>query len=103
MELPYRRTRRADSSAAGQDDRLGLPELGDRSCCCPAIPVVRVLIPPTSVRPQVDLLLCGRHYRASRAALAARGAMAIDEAGTVLNLTSVSNETQDAVVVTPRT
>jgi len=54
--------------------------LGDRACCCPASPVVRVLIPPTSARPHsVDLLLCGHHYRASRAALAAAGAMIIDD------------------------
>jgi hypothetical protein len=34
--------------------------------------VVRVLIPPAPARPHsVDLLLCGHHYRASRAALAA--------------------------------
>jgi len=49
---------------------------------------VRVLIPPTSVRPQVDLLLCRHHYRASRAALATRGAIAIDEAGAILDLAS---------------
>ena len=88
MELPHRRATPADWSAAGPDDRLGPRRLGDRSCCCPAIPVVRVLIPPTSVRPQVDLLLCRHHYRASRAALATRGAIAIDEAGAILDLAS---------------
>ena len=44
----------------------------DRACCCPAQPVVRVIMPPTPQRPHsVDLLLCGHHYRVSRPALAA--------------------------------
>jgi hypothetical protein len=89
MELPYRRADRFP----GRDDRPGPSRLADRSCCCPTLPVVRVLIPPTSVRPQVDLLLCRHHYRVSRAALAARGAIAIDETGAVLELASVSSET----------
>jgi len=47
----------------------------DRACCCPAQPVVRVIMPPTSgQRRPVDLLLCGHHYRVSRQALAATGA-----------------------------
>jgi hypothetical protein len=42
--------------------------------------VVRVLIPPAPARPHsVDLLLCGHHYRASCAALAAAGAMIMDD------------------------
>jgi hypothetical protein len=54
----------------------GPHDLGDRACCCPARPVVRILIPPASARPHsVDLLLCGHHYRASGAALAAAGAV----------------------------
>jgi hypothetical protein len=44
----------------------------DRACCCPAQPVVRVIMPPTAQRPHsVDLLLCGHHYRVSRQALTA--------------------------------
>ena len=40
----------------------GPPRLADRSCCCQATPVVKVLIPPSSARPHsVDLLLCGHH------------------------------------------
>jgi hypothetical protein len=47
----------------------------DQACCCPAQPVVRVIMPPTPKRPHsVDLLLCGHHYRISRQALAAAGA-----------------------------
>jgi hypothetical protein len=35
-----------------------------QSCCCPASPVVRVLLPPTRERPHyTDLLLCGHHLR----------------------------------------
>ena len=44
----------------------------DRACCCPAYPVVRVIMPPTAERRHpVDLLLCGHHYRVSRQGLAA--------------------------------
>lgn len=51
-------------------DSSAWPE--DRACCCPAQPVVRVIMPPTSKRQHsVDLLLCGHHYRVSRQALAA--------------------------------
>jgi hypothetical protein len=41
---------------------------------------VRVLIPPAPARRHsVDLLLCGHHYRRSCAALAAVGAVIIDD------------------------
>jgi hypothetical protein len=37
---------------------------------------VQLVMPPTQVRPHdTDLLLCGHHYRASRTALAAAGAV----------------------------
>jgi hypothetical protein len=46
--------------------------LEDHACCCPAQPVVRVIMPATPERRHsVDLLLCGHHYRVSRQALAA--------------------------------
>ena len=60
-----------------------VPDTGDTSpepppvaeyhaCCCPGRPVVRVIMPATAGRPRpVDLLLCGHHYRVSRAAIAA--------------------------------
>ena len=42
------------------------------ACCCPARPVVRVVMPSTATRPhRTELLLCGHHYRVSRRALAA--------------------------------
>jgi hypothetical protein len=57
----------------------------DRACCCPAPPVVRVMMPATATRPElVDLLLCGHHYRAGRAALRAAGAAVYDEQGALL-------------------
>jgi hypothetical protein len=72
----------ADTSARGSgrpppDDMLpGSPAWReDLACCCPAQPVVRVVMPPSTQRPHsVDVLLCGHHYRVSRRALAAAGA-----------------------------
>ena len=44
----------------------------DQADCCLARATVRVTMPPSQARPhQADLMLCGHHYRASRAALAA--------------------------------
>lgn len=46
------------------------------SCCCAAKAAVRVIMPPTQVRPhETDLLLCGHHFRASRGVLAAAHAV----------------------------
>lgn len=92
--------RKAKATATADDDQAnwnGPPRLADRSCCCPARPVVMVLIPATSERPHpVDLLLCGHHYLASRAALATANAVAIDETGAVLEpaLTRTETETE---------
>lgn len=48
----------------------------ERSCCCPAKPRVIAIIPPARGRTVfADLLLCWHHYRASRQALAAAGAL----------------------------
>ncbi len=56
--------------------------LAGRACCCPARPVVTVVMPPTPARPHpVDLLLCGHHYRVCRAAVTAAGATVYDELG----------------------
>ena len=90
MRFPRRRAEKArgvspGGQAAGTppDDQAawaGPHDLGDRACCCPARPVVRVLIPPAPARPHsVDLLLCGHHYRTSRAALAAADAVIMDD------------------------
>jgi hypothetical protein len=67
---------------AGIGTAIGVAE---RACCCPARPVVRVVMPATASRPEpVDLLLCGHHYRASRAALRAAGAAVYDEHGMLI-------------------
>jgi hypothetical protein len=89
------RKAKADSGAAvTQAAWSGPPRLADRSCCCPARPVVTVLIPPAAGRPHpVDLLLCGHHYLTSRAALAAADAVAIDETGAILEPAPTSTET----------
>ena len=57
----------------------------ERACCCPARPVVRVMMPATATRPEpVGRLLCGHHYRASQGALRAAGAVAYDQKGTLI-------------------
>jgi len=56
---------------------LADPAVPMRACCCPARPLVKVMMPRTQGRRHpVDLWLCGHHYRASRQALAAGGARA---------------------------
>jgi hypothetical protein len=48
-----------------------------RACCCPAKPVVLVIMPPTAGRPQpTELLLCWQHYLVSQRSLAAARATA---------------------------
>jgi hypothetical protein len=59
--------------------------LADRACCCPARPVVTVIIPPGPGHPlPQDLLLCGHHYRASRVALRAADATVYDDSGALI-------------------
>jgi hypothetical protein len=56
--------------------------LTDQACCCVARAVVRVVLPPTAGRPhETELLLCGHHYRFSRAALSAAHASVHELAG----------------------
>lgn len=44
------------------------------------------MLPPTSAVPHpVDLLLCGHHFRASQAALAAAGATVHDKTGALVS------------------
>jgi hypothetical protein len=78
-----------DSAGAGATQRAAHqaaadshPAQPDRACCCPATPVMVVLMPPGTGRPApVDLWLCGHHYRESRQALAAAGARVSDAPG----------------------
>jgi hypothetical protein len=71
-----------DDELPGHARRL---TLADRACCCPARPVVTVVISAGRghSRP-TDLLLCGHHYRASLTALHAVGADVYDEAGALI-------------------
>jgi hypothetical protein len=74
---------RKDDSAAALFDaasrQVALPGPADRSCCCVAKAVVRVVMPPTPARPhETELLLCGHHYRVSRQALAAAHASVVE-------------------------
>jgi hypothetical protein len=56
-----------------------------------------VLIPPASARRHpVDLLLCGHHYLSSKAALAAGGAVVMDETGAIVDPAPASNEICDS-------
>jgi hypothetical protein len=56
-----------------------VPAVPSRACCCPAGPVVKVIMPPTADRRHsVDLWLCGHHYHASAVALLAAGAYVED-------------------------
>ncbi len=71
-----------DDQLPGRADSLAL---ATRACCCPARPVVTVVMPPTPDRPnQVDLLLCGHHYQVSRAVLQAAGAAVYDRTGALI-------------------
>jgi hypothetical protein len=50
--------------------------MDNQACCCPSRPMVRVIMPPTADRPrEVELLLCGHHFRRSQWTLAAAGAV----------------------------
>jgi hypothetical protein len=50
--------------------------MDDQACCCPSRPIIRATMPPTADRPhEIELLLCGHHFRRSQANLAAAGAM----------------------------
>jgi hypothetical protein len=56
------------------------------ACCCPANPVVRVVMPATAARPhRTELLLCGHHYRVSCQALAAANATVTELLGPEVN------------------
>jgi hypothetical protein len=60
-------------------------DIAARACCCPARPVVTVVMPPTASRPHpVDVLLCGHHFRVSQASLQAAGADVYDKTGLLI-------------------
>ncbi|HET9082247.1 MAG TPA: hypothetical protein VFO01_17250 [Trebonia sp.] len=73
----FKRYTQTDAVAPLDDAMFTDPLVPMRSCCCPARPAVKVIMPPTAGRRHsVDLWLCGHHYRESLAALlAARAAI----------------------------
>lgn len=79
-----------------------------RACCCPARPVVTVVMPPTASRPRpVDLLLCGHHFRVSKDSLEAIGVAVYDRAGLPIMTGARANsarpepEARGFVMITP--
>ncbi len=64
--------------------------LAGRACCCAAKAAVRVMMPPSPSRRHSTelLLLCGHHYRVSRQALAAAGAVVRELPGTPPDVSS---------------
>ena len=77
---------RHNGAAAGKNGMLpqrAAPfSVTDQACCCPARPVVMVILPATADRPfPEDLLLCGHHFRLNESALRAAGAVAYDATG----------------------
>jgi hypothetical protein len=78
----FRRDPHGVEAPQPEDFRFTDPAVPSRSCCCPARPAVKVIMPPAGGRAHhVDLWLCGHHYRASLAALAAAGARTEDLTG----------------------
>jgi hypothetical protein len=80
---------RHHGAAAGKDEmlreRVAPFSVTDEACCCPARPVVMVILPATATRPfPEDLLLCGHHFRMHESALRAVGAVAYDATGALV-------------------
>jgi hypothetical protein len=77
VRSPHPAGQRGIAPSLLHDDTIGAASavaLGP-ACCCPANPVVRVVMPATAARPHcTELLLCGHHYRVSRQALAGANA-----------------------------
>jgi hypothetical protein len=93
-----RRTAAAHKELLADLERAVPIDVAARACCCPARPVVTVVMPPTARRPDpVDLLLCGHHFRASQAALQAAGATVYDGTGLL-----IMGGTRDAGVPGPK-
>lgn len=65
--------RNARSACRPLDDAIGSQAaVAGPADCCLARATVAVTLPPTQARPRpAGLMLCGHHYRVSRAALAA--------------------------------
>jgi hypothetical protein len=60
---------------AAEDPRFTDPSIPSGSCCCPAPPVAKAIVPSAAGRTDpVDLWLCGHHLHSSLPALLAAGA-----------------------------
>jgi hypothetical protein len=72
----------ADLAERWGDVLVGLQDtaIAARADCCIGQPLYRVALVPEGGEPS-DLLLCGHHYRASSARLAASGAHVVDASG----------------------
>src|SRR5581483_5585220 len=79
--------RRSNAAAEAAPSAAATPVAAELADCCPAKAVVRV----TMARQQAELLLCGHHYRASRHALAAKGAAVRALPGTPSDIASWVN------------
>ena len=84
-----------DAPAAGRSGDSGTSlsaesaAVAGRACCCAAKTAVRVTMPAGPSRPHsTELLLCGHHYRVSRQALAAAGAVVRELPGTPADVSS---------------
>lgn len=79
----FRKDQHPSQFSPPEDPRFTDPTVPSRSCCCPARPAVKVIMPPAAGRARpVDLWLCGHHYRASVPALLAAEATVEDLAVT---------------------
>ncbi|HET9172284.1 MAG TPA: hypothetical protein VFN97_22855 [Actinospica sp.] len=56
----------------------------ERSCCCGARPSFEVHVPSTAGSATERLLMCGHHFRESRAGLSASGAVVFDTSGALI-------------------
>lgn len=87
--FPHRSAEVRGTPAGNPADRAKPITITEQACCCPARPVVTVVLPPTAKRPHtVDLLLCGHHYRLCRDGLAAAGAVVYGETGAPIQATA---------------
>jgi hypothetical protein len=86
MESWFAHTGGGDPARAEELPGPGRPlTLDDSADCCPARPVVTVIMPPASGRSlAADLRMCGHHYRVSSATLRAAGATTYDATGAVI-------------------
>ncbi len=102
------RTAAASGQLGAEPGRAAPLDVSARACCCPARPVVTVVMPPTASRAHpVDLLLCGHHFWVSQARLRAAGASVYDKTGLLImsgtGTAGAPGAAADVLVGVPRT